>query len=89
MSPEEAMTYASSICEARGCQYVDEFNKDNAGWNNPIVIGINTTEEKIKKYIRGAIETTYPPGPGNYYKIITEPCKDAVGNDAYKIYFLY
>lgn len=89
MSPEEAVAYASSICEARGYQYVDEFNKDNAGWNNPKIIVINDTEERIKEKIRGAIETTYPPGPGNYYKIITEPCKDAVGNDAYKIYFLY
>ena len=89
MSPQEAVAYASSICEARGCLYVDEFNKDNAGWNMPIVIVQGDSVERIKEKINGSIDCTYPPGPGNYYKIITEPCKDAVGNDAYKIYFLY
>lgn len=89
MSPEEAVAYARKICEEeRGLKWQELYTKDNVGWNNPIVIGINTTEEKIKKYIRGAIETTYHKY-ATEYKVIIEPCKDAVGNDAYKIYFLY
>lgn len=89
MTPDEAMAYARKVCEEeRGLIWLDDFHKDDSGWNSPIVIGINTTEEKIKKYIRGAIETTYHPA-AKYYKVYIEMCKDAVGNDAYKIYFFY
>lgn len=88
MSPEEAMAYARSVCEARGLKWQELYTKDNVGWNVPATIGIEDTEEQIKENIRGSINCTYHKY-ATEYKIIIESCKDAVGNDAYKMYFLY
>ena len=89
MSPEEAMAYARSVCEnERGLIWLDDFHKDDSGWNVPATIGIEDTEEQIKENIRGSIDCTYHPA-AKYYKVYIETCKDAVGNDAYKIYFFY
>ncbi|MGN0561697.1 MAG: Ig-like domain-containing protein [Candidatus Fimenecus sp.] len=88
MSPEEAMAYARSVCEARGLKWQELYTKDNVGWNVPATIGIEDTEEQIKENIRGSIDCTYHKY-ATEYKIIIESCKDAVGNDAYKMYFLY
>lgn len=83
MSPEEAMAYARSVCEARGLKWLDLMNKDNSGWNMPWEVTKLQTEEQIKEHIRGSIDCTYHPA-AKYYKVYIETFEDS-----YKIYFFY
>lgn len=83
MSPQEAVAYARSVCEARGLKWLDLMNKDNSGWNMPWEVTKLQTEEQIKEHIRGSIDCTYHPA-AKYYKVYIETFEDS-----YKIYFFY
>lgn len=94
MTADEIIAYASNYIESTyNATYIDEFNKNNCGWNSPWIFdrieltncGQNT-REYYEECIRGMADATCVLGASNnYYKVYVE-MRDA---DTMVVYFFY
>ena len=86
MTADEIIAYASDYIESTyNATYIDEFNKNNCGWNAPSVVVKGETRVVIERRLREAADATYVGTEGNYYKVYVE----MVDSDTMKVYLFY
>lgn len=89
MSASEIINYAlNEIAKVDGIIYTPEFNKDNCGWDTPLVVYPGDSTSKIKEGIKGYAKGVYNKY-ANGYNVYVENTTDYVGDKCMKVYFLY